>query len=232
MQVILLEMIKRLGDFGSTVTVKPGFARNFLLPKRKALRATEKNIAYFKEQKAALEKIDKQKRDDAQEIAGDLAGKIIVILRSASSGGQLYGSVTTRDIATSLSKLEGAPISHTSVVLKSPIKSLGIHSCAIRLHPDVTAIVKINVAQSTEGAQKQQEAELRESQKSQKKVKVDKNLLHMKDSLSTDEASVIADSAIENEQALNRQFVKEEKETDQEEGRPLAKKDKGSDSPS
>ncbi len=157
MQVILLEKVERLGNLGDTVNVKPGFARNYLLPQGKALRATKDAIAKFKAEKIAIEKLNSDKKSEAEKIAEKINNKPIVIIRSASNSGQLYGSVTTRDIAVSLSELSGDNITRNNVILENPIKSIGYFDFKIKLHPEVTANIKINVAQSEEEAELQAE---------------------------------------------------------------------------
>lgn len=155
MQVILLERIEKLGALGDTVTVKPGYARNFLLPQGKALRATTDNLAYFDAQKDAIAKANADKKAIADGIAKKIADKTIVIIRSASDAGQLYGSVTTRDIAEALSEMSGETVTRNHVVMENPVKTIGFFTFKITLHPEVTTDVKINVAQSDEEAQLQ-----------------------------------------------------------------------------
>ena len=148
MQIILLEKVERLGNLGEIVNVKPGFARNYLLPQGKALRATKDAIAKFEAEKSAIEKLNSNKKSEAEKVAEKIDGKTIVIIRSASDSGQLYGSVTTRDIAISISELSGDNITRNNVILENPIKSIGYFDFKIKLHPEVIAKIKINVAQS------------------------------------------------------------------------------------
>ncbi|MFL2660295.1 MAG: 50S ribosomal protein L9 [Alphaproteobacteria bacterium] len=157
MQIILLEKVERLGNLGEIVNVKPGFARNYLLPQGKALRATKDAIAKFEAEKSAIEKLNSNKKSEAEKVAEKIDGKTIVIIRSASDSGQLYGSVTTRDIATSISELSGDNITRNNVILENPIKSIGYFDFKIKLHPEVIAKIKINVAQSEEEAELQAE---------------------------------------------------------------------------
>ena len=157
MQIILLEKVERLGNLGEIVNVKPGFARNYLLPQGKALRATKDAIAKFEAEKSAIEKLNSNKKSEAEKVAEKIDGKTIVIIRSASDSGQLYGSVTTRDIATSISELSGDNITRNNVILENPIKSIGYFDFKIKLHPEVIAKIKINVAQSEEVAELQAE---------------------------------------------------------------------------
>ena len=155
MQVILLERVEKLGILGDTVTVKPGFARNYLLPQGKALRATKANIEHFEAQKVGLEKANNDRKSVAENASTGIDGKTIVIIRSASDGGQLYGSVTTRDIAAALTELSGKKLTRNNVILESPIKTIGYYDFKIRLHAEVTVNIKVNVAQSMEEAELQ-----------------------------------------------------------------------------
>ncbi len=154
MQVILLERIEKLGQMGDVVKVKPGFARNYLLPKRKALRATEENRKIFESQRAELEADNLKRRGEAEAVAGKLDGLSIVLIRQAGEGGQLYGSVTARDLAEALGR-EGIKIERSQVQLDKVIKVLGLHPVRIRLHPEVTATITANVARSEEEGQAQ-----------------------------------------------------------------------------
>jgi large subunit ribosomal protein L9 len=151
MQVILLERIERLGQLGDVVNVKPGFARNFLLPKKKALRANKDNVAYFESKRAELEALNAKNREAAQGIAGKLDGHKLVIVRQAGEGGQLYGSVSARDIADALIA-EGFKVERTQVALANPIKVLGMVKVPVRLHADVKVTVEVTVARSLEKA--------------------------------------------------------------------------------
>lgn len=159
MHVILLERVAKLGQMGDVVKVRDGFARNFLLPQKKALRATEANKAAFEVQKAHLEARNLESKAEAQRLAGDLDGTSYVVIRSASDGGALYGSVTPRDVAEVVSA-GGMRIDRAQVVLTAPIKTLGLHTVAVVMHPEVRATVTVNVARSIS------EAELQASGKS------------------------------------------------------------------
>lgn len=154
MQVILLERVAKLGQMGDVVKVKQGFARNYLLPQGKALRATEANKQTFEAQKAQLEARNLETRKEAQALADKLDGGSYVIIRSASDGGALYGSVSPRDIADVLSE-NGFSLERRQVVLSAPIKTLGLHGVQIMLHPEVEASVTVNVARSAEEAEMQ-----------------------------------------------------------------------------
>lgn len=159
MQVILLERVAKLGQMGDVVSVKHGYARNFLLPQRKALRASEANIKAFEAQKIVLETRNAESKSDAEKIAEKLNGQTFVIIRSASDSGALYGSVTTRD-ASDAATAEGFEVERKQIVLGAPIKYLGVHKIGVTLHPEVVADIHLNIARSPE------EAELQASGKS------------------------------------------------------------------
>jgi len=152
MEVILLERIEKLGGMGDVVGVKDGYARNFLLPRKKALRATPENMARFEREREALEKLNSDRRDAASSAATRLEGESIILIRQASDTLQLYGSVNARDVAEAMVE-RGAEVRRQQVRLDRPIKSLGIHDVKIALHPEVTVTVKVNVARSPEEAE-------------------------------------------------------------------------------
>jgi large subunit ribosomal protein L9 len=154
MQVILLERVDNLGAMGEEVTVKPGYARNFLLPQEKALRATEANRKRFEAQRDALEKRNAERRDAAAKSAEGIDGETFIMIRQAGETGQLYGSVNTRDIAEAVST-DAVKVGRSMVVLNDPIKTLGLHEIEIKLHAEVTITVTINVARSEEEAERQ-----------------------------------------------------------------------------
>jgi len=151
MQVILLERVEKLGQMGQTVEVKPGYARNFLLPKKKALRATKNNISYFEAQKAQLEAANLKRRSDAEYVAKKMDNVMVTLIRQASEIGQLYGSIRGRDIAEAVIAA-GYNLSKGQVELISPIKTLGIHVAQVVLHPEVKVNVRVNIAKSEEEA--------------------------------------------------------------------------------
>lgn len=151
MQVILLERIEKLGALGDIVNVKPGYARNYLLPREKALRATEANKKLFEARRAVIEADNEKKKTDAQGLLGDVDGKQFVLIRSASEAGQLYGSVSTRDIAKAATGA-GASVSRNQVQLDQPIKTLGLFKVRVHLHAEVVATVEIIVARSNDEA--------------------------------------------------------------------------------
>ncbi|WP_299636061.1 50S ribosomal protein L9 [uncultured Ruegeria sp.] len=159
MQVILLERVAKLGQMGDVVDVKSGYARNFLLPQGKALSASDANIASFEAQKAQLEARNLETKKEAEALAEKLDGQHFVVIRSASDAGALYGSVTPRDAADAATEA-GFTVDKKQVILINPIKELGLHSVAVKLHPEVEVKIKMNVARSEE------EAELQASGKS------------------------------------------------------------------
>jgi large subunit ribosomal protein L9 len=154
MEVILLERVGRLGHMGDVVRVKDGFARNFLLPKGKALRATKENRAKYEGMKVELEARNTEMRGEAQKVGGGLDGKSFVVIRQASEAGQLYGSVSGRDIATILNQAGFTNVSRGHIALNAPIKSIGLHKVPVALHPEVEITVTINVARSADEAER------------------------------------------------------------------------------
>jgi large subunit ribosomal protein L9 len=158
MEVILLERVARLGQMGDTVRVKDGFARNFLLPQGKALRATEANKKKFEGQRRQLEARNLELRTEATAVAGKLDGQSFVVIRQAGETGQLYGSVSARDISETITAA-GFSVHRNQITLVQPIKTLGLHKTPVQLHPEVTASVTINVARSQEQAERQAKGE-------------------------------------------------------------------------
>ncbi|MDO5704482.1 MAG: 50S ribosomal protein L9 [Paracoccus sp. (in: a-proteobacteria)] len=154
MQVILLERVAKLGQMGEVVNVKEGYARNFLLPQGKALRASDANIKAFEDQKAALEARNAESKVDAEKAAAKLDGEKFVLIRSASDAGALYGSVTPRDVEQA-AREAGHEVDRKQVVLGAPIKELGLHTVTVHLHPEVEAEIVLNVARSPEEAELQ-----------------------------------------------------------------------------
>jgi large subunit ribosomal protein L9 len=159
MQVILLERVAKLGQMGEVVNVKDGYARNYLLPQGKALRANDSNIKSFEVKKAQLEATNLETRKEAEAVGAKLDGQMFVVIRSASDAGALYGSVTTRDAADAATAA-GFTVNRTQIVLDRPIKDLGIHTVSAVLHPEVVVKIRLNVARSVE------ESELQASGKS------------------------------------------------------------------
>lgn len=154
MQIILLERVEKLGQMGDQVRVKPGFARNYLLPQGKALRATPENVKRFESERAQLEAKNLERRQEAEAVGSKMADVSVIIIRAASDAGHLYGSVNARDIADAVTAA-GFTVTRGQIVLDKPIKTLGIFDQRIRLHPEVTEVIKVNVAQSEEEAQAQ-----------------------------------------------------------------------------
>jgi len=158
MQVILLERVEKLGQMGDEVKVKDGFARNYLLPKKKALRATDANREYFKTQKSQLEARNLSQKKEAESISGKLVGKTFMMLRQAGDRGQLYGSVSPRDIADVVTA-GGFSVSRGQVPLDKAIKTIGLHEVNVVLHPEVRVKVTINVARTEDEAERQARGE-------------------------------------------------------------------------
>mgnify|MGYP001554615039 FL=1 len=158
MKVILLERVERLGVLGETVSVKDGFARNFLLPQHKALRATEANLKVFEGQRHEIEARNSKAKTSAEADAGKLDGTSYILIRQAGESGQLYGSVSGRDVADAV-VAAGGHADRSQVVLDKPIKTLGLHAVKVRLHPEVTVTVTINIARSQDEAERQARGE-------------------------------------------------------------------------
>jgi large subunit ribosomal protein L9 len=159
MDVILLERVAKLGQLGEVVKVKTGYARNFLLPMGKALRATEGNKGLFEKQKAQLETRNLELKSEARKVADKLEGKSFVMIRSAGDSGVLYGSVSTRDIAASITA-DGFTVNRNQIVLMQPIKTLGVHNMPVTLHPEVEVKISVNIARSAEEADRQSRGEV------------------------------------------------------------------------
>jgi large subunit ribosomal protein L9 len=152
--LILLERVEHLGQMGQIVKVKPGYARNFLLPRKKALRATKDNLAYFETQRTQLEAQNLTRKGEAADVGAKLQGLRVVLIRQAGESGQLYGSVAARDIADAVTAA-GFTVDRQQVILDRPIKTLGLHPIRVALHPEVLVTVTANVAQSEDGARMQ-----------------------------------------------------------------------------
>ena len=154
MEIILLERVERLGQMGDVVKVKPGYARNFLLPQKKALRANDSNKKVFEANRERLEKENAERRGEAEKQGEKVDGTEIVLIRASSNAGQLYGSVNVRDIIAGLTE-KGHEIDKKQVIMGSPIKSIGMHDVTVALHPEVHVTVKANVARSDDEAELQ-----------------------------------------------------------------------------
>src|SRR5689334_19159036 len=158
MQVVLLERVEKLGQIGDVVKVKDGFARNYLLPKKKALRATKQNLAFFETQRAQLEARNLEQRKEAEKVGQKLKGKVFVLLRQAGDRGQLYGSVSPRDISDAITA-GGFSVARTQVPLDKAIKNIGMHEVSVVLHPEVRVAVIMNVARTEDEAERQARGE-------------------------------------------------------------------------
>lgn len=156
MDVILLERVEKLGAIGDVVSVKPGFARNYLLPRKKALRANEANKKVFEANRATIEADNAKRRDVAQADSKGIDGKTVTLIRQASNTGQLYGSVSVRDIVEAL-EADGAKVTKGQIVLDRPIKAIGVNEVKVVLHPEVSVTIKVNVARSPEEAELQEQ---------------------------------------------------------------------------
>jgi len=154
MEIILLERIEKLGTIGDVVTVKDGYARNYLLPNKKALRANEANRKVFEANRSKIEADNAARRGEAEVHAKDVEGKSVVLIRASSNAGQLYGSVSVRDIVDALNA-DGANLSKSMIVLERPIKTIGVFDVKVALHPEVAVTVKVNVARSPDEAEQQ-----------------------------------------------------------------------------
>ena len=157
-EVILLQRVEKLGQMGEVVKVKPGYARNFLLPTRRAIRANKDNLARFEQQRAQLEAQNLKRREEAERVAERVHGLSVVIIRQAGESGSLYGSVSPRDIAVAATEA-GLTINRSQVLLDHPIKTLGLRQVRVELHPEVTMAIGVNVARSPEEAEKQARGE-------------------------------------------------------------------------
>jgi len=156
-QLILLERVEKLGNMGDVVSVKPGYARNYLLPQKKALRASKDNVAYFEAQKKAIESQSNEQKKDAEKLAKKVAGIKVPLIRAASESGQLYGSVNTRDIAQASAETSGEALTRPMVKINTNFKTVGLFPVNIQLHPEVIVEITVNIARSKEEAQIQAE---------------------------------------------------------------------------
>ena len=157
-ELILLQRIEKLGQMGDVVKVKPGYARNFLLPQKKALRASKANRTQFEEQRAQLEAQNLKRREEAERLSERMAGLSVVVIRQAGESGSLYGSVSARDIADGVTA-SGLTVNRSQIVLEQPIKTLGLSAVRLVLHPEVSLPITVNVARSQEEAEKQARGE-------------------------------------------------------------------------
>lgn len=179
-QLVLLERVSKLGLMGDIVNVKPGFARNYLLPQKKAIRASEENIKKFESERATLEAENLETKNEAETVKNEVDGKTFIIIRSASDSGSLYGSVTNRD-AEQAAKEDGLTINRKQIILERPIKELGIHKLAVILHPEVIAEIKINVARSVEEAEMQKSGKTIQEMKSEAEAEAEFDIAELFD---------------------------------------------------
>ncbi len=220
MQVILLERVDNLGNLGDLVKVKPGYARNFLIPQNKALRATDANIAYFETQKKELEKQNEVKRKESEKDAKKLEKLMVVIVRHASEGGQLYGSVAARDIAEAVTAKSGLTVGRSMVVINDAFKTIGLFPMTIALHPEVKVQITVNIARSEDEAKIQEKSgkaliatdmESSEVKKAEADVALD---------------AVLEDSGLEIEKQKAEKKAKQATEDDEKKAKKAAKKAK------
>ncbi len=192
-EVILLQRIERLGQMGDVVKVKPGFARNFLLPQRKALRATKENLAFFEGQRKILEAQNLKDKQEAEKVSAKLDGKKVIIIRQAAEGGQLYGSVSARDIADGISA-SGVTVTRGQVLLNQAFKMIGLFPVSIQLHPEVKVQVTLNIARS------QEEAAVQEKQgKALVAAEAAREKAEAEEAAAANKADVLEESALKNE---------------------------------
>jgi large subunit ribosomal protein L9 len=222
MQVILLERVDSLGNLGDLVTVRPGFARNYLLPQHKALRATKNNLAYFETRKAEIEKENAGRKVQAEKDAKKLDKVVADIIRLASEGGQLYGSVTTRDIAMAVSEKSGIKVDRTQVRVNQTFKVIGLYPVTLVLHPEVQMTVTINIARSPEEAKVQREtgkalvvdytqSNRAEPQETAKEKFLDDSAMEIEKELSANEAVEAAEAQERSEKSQKRAAKKSAK---------------------
>ena len=211
MEIILLERIENLGTIGDVVTVRDGYARNFLLPNKKALRSNEANRKVFEANREQLEKDNAERRKEAEQASGGIEGKELVLIRAASNTGQLYGSVSVRDIVTGLAE-QGAEVAKAMVILEKPIKNLGMHEVKIRLHPEVVVTVKANVARSDDEAELQSQGiDVIAQMFEEEQAEIAANALAPEDELFDDETAP-AEGGEEGEEAAADESTDEEGE--------------------
>lgn len=225
MQVILLERIEKLGQMGDVVNVKPGYARNYLLPQKKALRATEDNVAFFEDQRAQLEADNLERRQEAESVGGKMDGAAIIVIRAAGDSGQLYGSVNSRDIAAGLTEA-GFTVSRSQVQIARPIKEIGMHDVRIVLHPEVDVEVMVNVARSGEEAETQAERHARGEDPvvSQEEIQaeIEAEAEEAADEAAPDVAELLEDDQVEAFEARQAEDAEAEAEATAEEASPAA----------
>ncbi len=215
MEVILLERVDSLGNMGEKVRVKPGYARNYLLPQGKALRATDKNVAYFESQKAALEKLNAEKRAEAQKASKKLEGLKVVVIRHASEAGQLYGSVSSRDIADAINEAGKHNVARNQVTANSALKTLGLFPVTVALHPEVKVEITVNIARSQEEAKVQEKTGkaliAKTEQDEREQAAADAKALFLEDSALASEAADAEEAAADEADAAAKKAAKKPK---------------------
>ena len=209
MQVILLERVAKLGQMGDVVDIRPGYARNYLLPKGKALLASQTNIKKFEDQKAQLEARNLETRKEAEDLATRIAGSFFVIIRSASEGGNLYGSVNSRDAAEAATAA-GFLVDRKQIVIEKPIKELGLHEVIVYLHPEVTTTITLNVARSEVEAEIQASGKTIQDVKAEEEAASEAEIAELFDEIGVaqfDEESIedldIVNETVEQEETIN-----------------------------
>jgi large subunit ribosomal protein L9 len=198
MEVILLERVAKLGQMGEVVRVKDGFARNFLLPQGKALRATKDNRTKYEGMKAQLETRNLELKKDADSVGGKLNGKSFIIVRQASDVGQLFGSVSARDIADLVTK-DGFSVARSQIALQAPIKAIGMHKVPVALHPEVEVTITLNVARNADEAERQARGE---------------NVTQRREDTDAEEAAATAEGFFEKPEGADDQGTGEDEKTD------------------
>lgn len=210
MNVILLERVAKLGNMGEVVSVKEGYARNFLLPQKKALWASEANVAAFEAQKSNLEARNEETKKEAQALAEQLEGQQFVVIRAASDGGALYGSVSTRDVADAAQE-QGFDVNRGQVAMGSPIKYLGVHEATVTLHPEVVVTVELNVARSPEEAELQKQGKSIQQLAAEEEAAAEFEIQELFDDIG---AAQLDEDETEVEQRNERPAVQEKSELD------------------
>ena len=211
MEVVLLQRIEKLGHMGEVVKVKDGYARNYLLPQGKALTASKENIASFETQKAQLEAQNLETRKEAEAMADKLGGQQFIVIRQASDGGNLYGSVTTRD-ASDVATAEGFTIDRKQVIIRQPIKTLGLHEVEVHLHPEVMVTIELNVARSPEEAELQASGKSIQDLAAEEEAQAEFEIQELFDDLG---AAQLDELETEVEQATDQPAVQEKAELDE-----------------
>ncbi|MBD3679442.1 MAG: 50S ribosomal protein L9 [Rhodobacteraceae bacterium] len=194
MDVILLERVAKLGQMGEVVSVKEGYARNYLLPQKKALRASEANLKAFEDQKAQLEANNLETKKEAETLAAKLDGQKFIVIRSASDSGSLYGSVTTRDAADAATEA-GFTVDRKQISLMTPIKELGLHDLVVTLHPEVEVTITLNVARSAEEAELQAQGKTIQELAAEEEAQAEFEIAELFEDIGASQLDELADEA-------------------------------------